>query len=192
MIRSENTLAHAFISLFSERTINVPQLFTAISLVHPYQITLRPIQQNWQIIHAEAERMKSKRSGRDPPFIKIKCDDLKQAEAVILGELLGQKSGIIFRVEEFRTTPSIQQSLKCQGFGHKVPNYIKKPKCVVCSDARSYKSSSNKEKSLGGLPIKSDGGSECWALPLTLKYKKKFLFLTTLEYIFCKTEAPEV
>ena len=43
-----------------------------------------------------------------------------------------------------------------------------------------------------GLPIKSDGGSECWALPLTLKYKKKFLFLTTLEYIFCKTEAPEV
>ena len=44
----------------------------------------------------------------------------------------------------------------------------------------------------GGLPIKSDGGSECWALPLTLKYKKKFLFLTTLEYIFCKTEAPEV
>ena len=44
----------------------------------------------------------------------------------------------------------------------------------------------------GGLPIKSDGGSECWALPLTLKYKKKFLFLTTLEYIFCQTEAPEV
>ena len=36
----------------------------------------------------------------------------------------------------------------------------------------------------GGLPIKSDGGSECWVLPLTLKYKKKFLFLTTLEYIF--------
>ena len=43
----------------------------------------------------------------------------------------------------------------------------------------------------GGLPIKSDGGSECWALPLTLKYKK-ILFLTTLEYNFCKTEAPEV
>ena len=44
----------------------------------------------------------------------------------------------------------------------------------------------------GGLPIKSDGGSECWALPLTLKYKKTILFLTTLEYNFCKIEAPEV
>ena len=31
--------------------------------------------------HAEAERMTSKRSGRDLPFIKIKCDDPKQAEA---------------------------------------------------------------------------------------------------------------
>ena len=43
MIRSENTLAHAFISLFSERIIHVLQLFTATSLVHPYQITLGPI-----------------------------------------------------------------------------------------------------------------------------------------------------
>ena len=43
----------------------------------------------------------------------------------------------------------------------------------------------------GGLSIKSDGGSECWALRLTLKYKK-ILFLTTLEYNFCKAEAPEI
>ena len=35
--------------------------------------------------HAEAERMKSKRSGRDLPFIKLKCDNLKQAEALISG-----------------------------------------------------------------------------------------------------------
>ena len=40
MIRSENTLEHAFISLFSERIIHIPHLFTAIGLVHPYQITL--------------------------------------------------------------------------------------------------------------------------------------------------------
>ena len=32
-----------------------------------------------KIIHAEAERMTSKRSGRDLPFIKTKCDDPKQA-----------------------------------------------------------------------------------------------------------------
>ena len=38
-----------------------------------------------KITHAEAERMKSKRSGRDLPFIKTKCDNLKQAEALISG-----------------------------------------------------------------------------------------------------------
>ena len=40
------------------------------------------------ITHAEAERMKSKRSrtGRDLPFIKVKCDNPKQAEALISGD----------------------------------------------------------------------------------------------------------
>ena len=36
-----------------------------------------------KIIHAEAERMTSKRTGTDLPFIKIKCDNPKQAEALI-------------------------------------------------------------------------------------------------------------
>ena len=66
-----------------------------------------------KITHAEAERMTSKRSGRDLPFIKIKCDDPKQAEALILGEFICHKTGIIFKVEEFRTMPSIQQCFKC-------------------------------------------------------------------------------
>ena len=43
-----------------------------------------------------------------------------------------------------------------------------------------------------GLPIKSDGGSECWALPLTLKYKKNNPNFDNPEYNLCKTEAPEV
>ena len=62
-----------------------------------------------KITHAEAERMKSKRTGKDLPFIKIKSDDPKQAEALISGGLICQKTGIIFKVEEFRITPSIQQ-----------------------------------------------------------------------------------
>ena len=61
-----------------------------------------------KISHAEAERMKSKRTGKDLPFIKIKCDDPKQAEALISGGLICQKTGIILKVEEFRITPSIQ------------------------------------------------------------------------------------
>ena len=75
-----------------------------------------------KITHAEAERMKSKRTGRDLPFIKIKCDDPEQAEAFISGGLICQKTGIIFKADEFRITPSIKQCFKCQGFGHKAQN----------------------------------------------------------------------
>ena len=84
-----------------------------------------------KITHAEAERMKSKRTGRDLPFIKIKCDNPKQAEALISGGLICQKTGIIFKVEEFRITPSIQQCFKCQGFGHKAQN-CNKNRNVLC------------------------------------------------------------
>ena len=38
-----------------------------------------------KITHAEAERMKSKRSGKDLSFIKMKCDNIKQGEALISG-----------------------------------------------------------------------------------------------------------
>ena len=97
-----------------------------------------------KIAHAEAERIKSKRSGRYLPFIKIKCDNIKQAEALISGRLVCQKTGIIFKVDKFRTTPSIQQCLKCQGLGHKAPNCTKKQKCVVCGEAHSHKNCPNK------------------------------------------------
>ena len=36
-----------------------------------------------KITYAEAERMKSKNSGKELPFIKLKCDDPEQAEAII-------------------------------------------------------------------------------------------------------------
>ena len=99
-----------------------------------------------KITHAEAERMKSKTLGRDLPFIKIKYDNSKQAEALISGRLICQKTGIIFKVEKFRTTPSIQQCFKCQGFGQKRPNCDKKQKCVVCGEAHSHKIFPNKGK----------------------------------------------
>ena len=39
-----------------------------------------------KITHAETERMKSKRSGKELPFIKIKSDDPKQAEGTCMPE----------------------------------------------------------------------------------------------------------
>ena len=104
-----------------------------------------------KITHTEAEKMTSKRSGRDPPFIKIKCDDPKQTEGFIC-----QKTGIIFKVEEFRTMPSIQQCFKCQGFGHKAPNCTKKPKCVVCGEAHSHKTALTKIKGNQNVLIVGD------------------------------------
>ena len=97
-----------------------------------------------KINHAEAERMKSERTGKDLPFIKIKRDHPKQAEALISRGLVCQKTGIIFRVEQFKTTPSILQCFKCQGFGHKSPNCTKNEKCV-CGEAHSHKNCPNKE-----------------------------------------------
>ena len=99
-----------------------------------------------KITHAEAERMKSKRTGKDLPFIKIKSDDPKQAEALILGGLICQKTGIIFKVEKFRITPSIHQCFKCQGFGHKAQNCTKTQRCVVCGEAHSHKDCPNRNK----------------------------------------------
>ena len=99
-----------------------------------------------KITHAEAERMKSKRTGKNLPFIKIKSDDPKQAEALISGGFVCQKTGIIFRVEEFKTKPSILQCYKCQGFGHKAQNCTKNQKCVVCGGVHSHKNCPNKEK----------------------------------------------
>ena len=112
-----------------------------------------------KITHAEAERMKSKSTGRDLPFIKVKCDNPKQAEALISGGLICQKTGIIFKVEEFRIRPSIQQCFKCQGFWHKAQNCTKKQKCVVCGEAHSHKDCPNKNKkhqnmqTVGGLML---------------------------------------
>ena len=51
-----------------------------------------------KITHAEAKRIKFKRSGRDLPFIKIKCDNLKQADALISGDQNARKQDLIFMV----------------------------------------------------------------------------------------------
>ena len=100
-----------------------------------------------KITHAEAERMKSKRTGRDLPFIKIKCDNPKQAEALISGGFICQKTGIIFKVQEFRITPSIQQCFKCQGFGHKAQNCTKKTnRNALCVEVHSHKNCPNKDQ----------------------------------------------
>ena len=70
----------------------------------------------------------------------------KASQGISFRGLLCQKTGIIFRIEEFRTTQSIEQSFKYQGFGHKAPNCAKTPKCVVCDEAHSPKTVQARKK----------------------------------------------
>ena len=67
-----------------------------------------------KITHAEAERMKSKRTAKNLPFIKI-------------------KTGIIFRVEEFKKHPRSYYvtSAKVSGTRHKTVRKIRNVLCVV-------------------------------------------------------------
>ena len=109
-----------------------------------------------KITYAEAERMKSKRTGKNLPFIKIKSDDPKQAEALISGGFVCQKTGIIFRVEEFKTAPSILQCYKCQSFGHKAQTArkIRNVLCVV--ELIHTKTVQIKEKEVQNVQIVGD------------------------------------
>ena len=81
-----------------------------------------------KINHVEAERMKSKRSGRDLPFIKIKCDTLKQAEALIFEGLVCQKTGIIFKDNTLENNSVL--SAKVLGTRHQI--VPKTEMCCVC------------------------------------------------------------
>ena len=115
----------------------------------PINITINDFKERLdfnKINHAEAERMKSKRTSKDLPFIKIISDNPKQAKELLSGGLVCQKTDIIFRVGEFKTTPSILQCFKCQGFGHRAPNRTKNQKCVVCGEAHSHKNCPNKKR----------------------------------------------
>ena len=100
--------------------------------------------------------MKSKRTGKNLTFIKIKSDDPKQAEALISGGFVCQKTGIIFRVESLRQHPRSHNVTKCQGFGHKAQNCTKNQKCVVCGGAHSHKNCPNKEKKVQNVRIVGD------------------------------------
>ena len=98
--------------------------------------------------------MTSKKSVRYLPFIN--CDDQTRVEALILGGFVCQKIGIVFKVEEFRTTPKIQQCFKCQDLGHKTSNCTKKQKCVVCGEAHSHENCPWKVKGIQNAQIDGD------------------------------------
>ena len=99
-----------------------------------------------KINHAKAERMKSKRDGRKLQMFQIDLSDSAEAEALISSNITCPQTGIIFKVEEFRTPISVQQCYNCQNFGHSAKNCQAKTKCVICGEGHSHKGCPNRAK----------------------------------------------
>ena len=62
-----------------------------------------------KINYAKAERLTSKKDGRVLEMFKLEIKDDTEAEALITENLTCPITGIICRVEEFRTSISVQQ-----------------------------------------------------------------------------------
>ena len=99
-----------------------------------------------KINHAKAERMISKRDGRKLQMFQIELSGSAEAEALISNNLTCPQTGIIFKVEEFRSPISVQQCYNCQHFGHSAKNCQAKTKCVICGEGHSHKGCPNREK----------------------------------------------
>ena len=69
----------------------------------------------WQtyLNYAKAERLTSKNDGRLLEIFKLEIKDDTEAEALITENLTCPKTGIIYRVEEFRTPIPVQQCWNC-------------------------------------------------------------------------------
>ena len=67
-----------------------------------------------KINYAKAERLTSKKDGRILEMFKLETKDDTEAEALITENLTCPITGIIYRVEEFRTPISVKQCWNCQ------------------------------------------------------------------------------
>ena len=62
-----------------------------------------------KINYAKAERLKSKKDSRVLPIFQLEINDSTEAEALLSQNLVCQVTGIVYKVEEFRTTVSVTQ-----------------------------------------------------------------------------------
>ena len=67
-----------------------------------------------KINNAKAERLTSKKDGRCLEMFKLEIKDDTESEALITEHLTCPMTGIIYRVEEFRTSIFVQQCWNCQ------------------------------------------------------------------------------
>ena len=98
-----------------------------------------------KINYAKAERLISRKDGRVLETFKLEIKDDTEAEALISENLTCPVTGIIYRVEEFRTPISVQQCYNCQCFGHTAKTCRSNTKCLICGEAHHHKGCPNRE-----------------------------------------------
>ena len=99
-----------------------------------------------KITYAKAERLTSKKDGRVLQMFKLEIKDEAEAEALISQNLTCHITGIIYKVEEFRSPVSVQQCWNCQSFGHSAKTCRSKTKCLICGESHHHKGCPNREK----------------------------------------------
>ena len=99
-----------------------------------------------KIIYAKAERLISKKVGRVLQMFKLEIKNEAEAEALISQNLTCNITGFIYKVEEFRSTVSVQQCWNCQSFGHSAKTCRSKIKCLICGESHHHKRCPNREK----------------------------------------------
>ena len=75
-----------------------------------------------KISYAKAERLKRKKDGRVLPLFCIEINNPTKAEALISQNLVCQITGMVYKVEEFRSPVSVRQCFNCQSFRHSAKN----------------------------------------------------------------------
>ena len=99
-----------------------------------------------KITYAKAGRLTSKKDGRVLQMFKLEIKDEAESEALISQNLTCYITGIICKVEGFRSPVSVQQCLNCQNFGHSAKTCKSKTKCLICGERHHHKGCPNKEK----------------------------------------------
>ena len=99
-----------------------------------------------KIIYTKAERLTGKKDARDLQMFNLEIKDEAEAEALISQNLACHITGIIYKVEEFRSPVSVQLCWNCQSFGHSAKTCRSKTKCVICGESNHHKGCSNREK----------------------------------------------
>ena len=103
-----------------------------------------------KINYTKAEKLTSKKDGR---VLELEIKDDTEAVALITENVPCPITGIIYRVEEFPTSVSVQQCWNCLDFGHSSKPCRSKTKRLIC-DSRNHKGCPKREKAAMLHPTK--------------------------------------